>query len=226
MATPPLPERPVVRCRLIYAPETGQVAGQRVYLAYSGSAPSGADCTTLAGDVAAAWLTHLAPVTTVNWQLTEVDILDIATDSGFSGQWVGTHAGTRSGTVLPQQVATNVEFGIARRYRGGKPRMYLAPGVNSDAVTNAAWESGYITAVNSAVAAFFSEIEGLTIGSMGTLSHVNVSFYQGYDNIENPGSRAYARPKYRTTAKVDTVTGYSTKAEMSSQRRRRTSTTP
>jgi hypothetical protein len=222
----PPPASPCVRVRLIYeTPNTGE-AGSRFYLSYSGSAPSGANCVTLAGDIESAWLSHMASLTPVLWALTEVDVIDIATNSGFSGQWTGSEDGTRSGTTNATQVATNVEFGIARRYRGGKPRMFLPPGADADSSNLNEWNSTYISAVNTGIAAFMSEIEGLSVGSMGTLQHVSLSYYHGFTNHSNTSGRESAVPTYRAAALVDPILSYSCKAVMGSQRRRRTSTTP
>lgn len=229
MATVPLPASPCVRVRLVYNDGNGQLAGNRFYLSYSGSAPSGANCTTLAGDIESAWSAHIAPLCAAgNYDLTEIDVLDIASDSGASGQWTGSAASTRSGTALPIQVCTNVEFDIARRYRGGKPRMYLPGGVEADLATQATWDSTFISAVNAGVAAFIAAIEALSIGSMGTLAHVNLSYYDGYATTTPPwrGPGFKYPPKYRTEAQLDTVEGYACKAVVGSQRRRRTATSP
>jgi hypothetical protein len=226
MTVVPLPDVPCVRVRLVYETPAGNDAGNRFYLSYSGSAPTGANCATLASDVESQWATHLAPLASAAWALTEVDVLDIATNSGLSGQWTGSTDGTRSGTQLPTQVATNVEFGISRRYRGGKPRMYLPPGNSADSANDNVWGSGFISGVNTGVAAFFSGIEGLSVGSMGTLQHVNLSYYKGFTNITNSSGRERAVPTYRATALHDNVVNYSCKASMGSQKRRRTSTTP
>ncbi len=226
MTVVPLPDVPCVRVRLIYTPGAAGEAGSRFYLSYSGSAPSGANCTTLASDVASSWASHIAPVVNEAFTLTEVDVLDIATDTGLSGQWTGSNAGTRSGTPVPTQVTTNIEFDIARRYRGGKPRMFLPGGVMADISTNATWEGSFLSAVNTAVGNFIDVIEGESIGSMGTLQHVNLSYYKGFTNITNSSGRERAVPTYRATALHDNVTGYAAKAVMGSQRRRRTSTSP
>jgi len=226
MTVVPLPDVPCVRVRLVYNTQTVDAAGNRFYLSYTGSAPSGANCTTLAGDIAAQWATDLAPLTTSGYSLQEVDVLDIATNSGASGQWTGTHAGTRSGTISPVQCATNVEFGIARRYRGGKPRIFLLPGADGDMVAPNEWSTTYITLVNSDVAAFFAAVEALSVGSMGTLQHVNLSYFKGFTNITNSSGRERAVPTYRTTALHDNITGYFCKALVGSQRKRRSSTTP
>lgn len=226
MTVVPLPASPCVRVRLIYSNGAGLEAGNRFYLSYSGSAPTGANCTTLASDIATAWNTDIAPLVSGDYDLVEVDVLDIATDSGLSGQWMGSHAGSRAGTGLPNQCATNIEFGLSRRYRGGKPRIYLTGGVETDQADGSNWNSTYIDAVNAGVAAFFAAIAALSVGAMGTLAHVNLSYYSGFTNITNSSGRERAVPKYRAAALVDSVTGYFCKREISSQRRRRTSSTP
>jgi hypothetical protein len=202
------------------------MAGSRFYLSYSGSAPSGANCTTLASDIAAAWQANFPGTLPSTWALTEVDVLDIATDSGLSGQWTGSHPGTRSGTPLPSQCASNVEFGLARRYRGGKPRMYVPPGCTGDQQDAGHWESAYVALFTASVSQMMTAIEALSVGSMGTLAHVNLSYYKGFTNITNSSGRERAVPTYRSAALVDTVTGYSGKAEISSQKRRRVATSP
>lgn len=202
------------------------MAGSRFYLSYSGTAPSAADCITLATGIATAWNTDLAQLVQSEYSLTEVDVLDIATLTGHSGQWVGSHPGGDASTSTPQQVATNVEFQIGRRYRGGKPRMYLPPPGRAAYAGENRWSTAFVAQSNTQVLAFFNAVKALTVGAMGTLAHVNLSYYQGFSNVTNSSGRIHAAPKYRASALVDAVTGYKTNALMSSQRRRRTATTP
>jgi hypothetical protein len=226
VATPPLPEVPCVRVAVDYQDNSNLRSGGRFYLSYSGSAPTAGNCATLASDVASAWATNICDLFTNNWALVEVDVLDIATDSGASGQWTGTNTGTLSGTSLPSQCASNIEFGIARRYRGGKPRMYLPPGGDSQLLNASTYTSSFVTALHTGMAAAMAAIEALSIGSMGTLQHVNVSFYQGYRTRTTGGGQTTFAPKYRSpTALVDDINSYIAKATVGSQRRRRTSTT-
>lgn len=221
MTVVPLPASPCVRIRLDYTQSDNYNAGSRFYLSYSGSAPTGANCITLATDIAAAWATHIAPNVLTSFSLTEVDVLDVATDSGLSGQWNGDNPGTNGGTAVPAQVAMNVEFDIARRYRGGKPRMFLPPGAIGDTVDAGHWSTSFIDATNAAMAAFIAEIAALSVGAMGVLAHVNLSYYQGFTNVTNSSGRTRAAPKYRDAALLDTVTGYAAKAMLGSQKRRR-----
>src|SRR5208282_1521672 len=164
MTVVPLPESPCMRVRFIWNEGAEGEGGVRLYFGYSGSAPTGPNCVTLASDMAAAWASHISPIMGSNVVLNEVDVLDIATDSGASGQWSGSDAGGNSAPFLPWNVATNVEFGIGRRYRGGKPRMYLPPLTASGLADQRSWNSGSVTSVNTGVAAFFAEIVALSVG--------------------------------------------------------------
>lgn len=228
MPSPPLPDVSCVRVNMTWNEGGVGEGGQRFYLSYSGSAPSGTDCTTLASDIADAANTSLVPLTCSNVALNEVDVLDITTRSGSSGQWQGSYEGTRSGTELPVQVAVVVEFNIARRYRGGKPRMFLYAGAQSDLQTDAQWHASYTDGVSIDVGDFFAAIGALSVGSMGTLKHVNLSYYDGWNTSTPPwrGPGYKYPPKYRATALHDDVEGYAAKGRLGSQKRRRSSTTP
>lgn len=224
MTAPPLPASPCLRVRLDYTQGDGLKGGSRFYLTYAGSAPSASNCVTIAGDIAAAWNTNLAPLINEAWALTEIDVLDIATDSGASGVWTGSDSGSRSGSGFAAAVATNIEFEIARRYRGGKPRMFMPPGVITDELDSSHFNTAYVSAAQTGIVAFFTAVQAISVGAVGALSHVNLSYYKGFTNIPNSSGRERAVPTYRDTALVDSVTGYVVKALMGSQRRRRTAT--
>lgn len=103
--------------------------------------------------------------------------------------------------------------------------MFLPPSNTGNQADASHWQAGWLTDVNGYMAAFFSEIEALDIGSMGTLAHVNLSYYKGFTNITNSSGRERAVPTYRSSALLDTVTGYAAKGVIGSQKRRRTATT-
>lgn len=226
MTAPPLPASPCMRVRLLYTQTDTYLAGSRFYLSYAGTAPTGGNCTSIATAIAAAWASDLAESVNELYALTEVDVLDIASDSGLSGQWDGSNSGSGSGNPVPAQCATNVEFGISRRYRGGKPRMFLPPPDDSQQLDAGHWLVDFIDSVNTNIAAFFTAVEAIDVGAVGQLTHVNLSYYKGFTNIINSSGRERAVPTYRDTAVVDPVTGYFTKGLIGSQRRRRASTTP
>lgn len=226
MTPVPPPASPCVRVNLTYTDTVGSLLGSRFFLSYGGSDPTAANCAALASDIAGFWETDLAPVTSDNYTLTVVDVLDIATDTGASGIADVSHPGGLTSSGVPSSVCMNVEFNISRRYRGGKPRMYLPGGVFSDLEDISHWTADYVAAVNTAVAAFFAAIEADSQGPLTGMHHVNLSYYKGFTNVTNSSGRERAAPTYRAAALLDTVTGYSAKLVVGSQRRRRTSTSP
>lgn len=226
MTAPPLPPSPVLRCALDYVEADGAVAGSRFYLSYTGGSASAADLNTLAVDIGTAWNSNLAVLVQQEYTLNEVDVLDITTPTGSSGRAVVSHPGGDASSSTPQQVAVNVAFSIARRYRGGKPRMYLPPPGRAAFAGENRWSTTYVGQANTQFAAFFAALAALSVGSLGSLKHVNVSYYAGFSNITNSSGRIHAAPTYRHTPLIDVVTGYKTSAVMSSQRRRRLATTP
>lgn len=226
MTVVPLPASPCIRVRMIYNTVAAADAGNRLYFSYSGSAPTAANCVTLASDIESAWATNLKPLISNDYALVEVDVLDIATDSGAFGTWTGDVVGTRTGTPPPVQCAMNVEFNIARRYRGGKPRCFLPAGIESDLLAPNTWTESFLSAVETGFSGFITAVEALSVGAVGTLQHVNLSYYKGFTNITNSSGRERAVPTYRATALVDSITGYAVKQIIGSQKRRRTSSTP
>lgn len=226
MTVVPLPASPCMRVRLDYKNIDGSQAGSRFFISYAGSAPSAANCNTIATDIANAWNTYLAQLVSSIWTNTEVDVQDIATHTGNFGTAAVSNPGTAGSAAPPANCATNVEFDISRRYRGGKPRMFLPPTDTSHLADNAHWAAAFVTSVNTQMGLFSGAIQGISVGSVGALAMVNVSYYQGFTNITNSSGRTYAAPKYRPTALVDTITAFSCKSLIGSQRRRRASSTP
>lgn len=225
MTAPPLPASPCLKVRLDYNDAAGNEMGSRFFLSYAGASPTPGNCQTIAADIAAAWSTHLAPQVSNDFALVEVDVLDIASLTGASGQWTGQENGGDSSGIMPASVAVNIEFNISRRYRGGKPRMFL-PTPGTDALQNQrAWTAAYVTNCGTAVSAFFAAVAAISVGAVGVLAHVNLSYYTGFKNITNSSGRERAVPQYRPAALLDPVEGYAVKGTVGSQRRRRTSTT-
>ena len=225
MTTPPLPENPTMRVRLDYQNSAGQSLGSRFYLQYAGAAPSGANCIAIATAIAAAWQTNLDGHVQEDYSLNEVDVLDISSYSGLSGQWTGDYPGTDDSALLPGNAASNIEFGIARRYRGGKPRMFLPPPGQTSLSNDSKWTDTFQTNLQSGFEAFMTAVQAIDVGAVGALTHVNLSYYRGFTNHTSTSGRERAVPTYRANALADVITSYSVKAVVGSQRRRRTSTT-
>lgn len=226
MTQVPLPDTPCFRVKLDYTEADGSQGSSRFHLSYSGGPPTAGNCQAVATGIGTAWANQLAEVVGLNWSLTEVDVIDIASDTGASGTVAVNHAGSSGLNPMPAQVCTNVEYDIARRYRGGKPRMFLPPPGDAQRANDAHWTAGFITQVNTQLTAFFADIHALTGVGVSALSHINLSYYQGFTNVTNSSGRTRAAATYRKVALSDPVISYACKGVMGSQKRRRTSTSP
>jgi len=225
MASPPLPDVPCVRVGLDYS-DSASKFGSRFYLSYTGGPLSGDDCAALAATVATQWGATVASQIASAYSLVGVDVLDIATHSGLSGQDTTVHAGGNTGgSAVPVQCAINVEFGIGRRYRGGKPRMYFPPAPSTAMADPSHWVSGLVTSMNGEIGDFFTAVLAGAPAAGAPWKHVSLSFYAGSTGvIYDAGHEGRTDETYRATALHDDITGYSTKAVIGSQRRRRLAT--
>lgn len=224
MTTPPLPPVPVLQCRLDYASSVEKM-GSRFYLQYAGTPPTGAQCVTVANGIEAAWLARMQHDFASDIALKEVDVIDISSYSGASGQWTGSTAGGATPPSAPWQCSINCEFLIARRYRGGKPRMFWPAGLAADQADGSHWTTGYAAQVQADTVLFFSDILAISGAGITITHHINLGRYQGFTNVAVPGKRTKVEPNYLTPPNVDIVQGYSVKTVIGSQRRRRVAST-
>lgn len=228
MADVPLPDRPCVRCRLIWKASTNNFSGTRFYLRYTGTPPDGPTCSAFATTIASAAASAFSGHTHNSIAINEVDVLDITTTTGASGQAGSGVVGTLGNPPLPLSTAFNCEYGIAQRYRGGKPRGYFPLGDSGSLVDAAHWSETNRKTFETAVATFFDDVQTGAPTSMSTVQHTNVSFYDGINKNSPPWrGEGYAYPPaYRPVALTFDITGYFGKALLGSQKRRLTSTTP
>jgi hypothetical protein len=218
---PPLPSPgAVLRCSFSTGDDASIPAGSRVYLSYSGGAPSSGDLSTLATAVSAAWGDHIAVLVSGAESLHNVTIDDLSSDMGEEGVWEGTVAGSRTTAQLIASACAVVNHKIGRKYRGGRPRTYLRCGTVGDLEGTNEWVTGFIDDVTAGWEAFIAEILATT-GIGITLSNiVNVSYYNGNRVFTTPTGRARNIPILRETPLVDNVTSSTTATKVGSQRRR------
>lgn len=219
---PALPDVPnVLRLVIHYIVGGDTQAIDRVYVGYTGSAPSDANCATIAGDVSTAFNAHLAALMFTGSELTSVVVTDLTTPSSGQGEDTTVHAGTRSGGVLPANAAVLQNSQINRRYRGGKPRTYWPFGTDTDLSSAQVWSGSAITAFEAGLNAFWTAIAAISVGGCTLGDQVNVSYYKGFTAVVNPiTGRTRDVPNVRSSAVVDTIQALSVNAHVASQRRR------
>lgn len=220
---PALPAVPsVLRLRWLHTVGSNINLGCHQYWHYTGAAPTNADLVTLAGTMESLWATNLKPLAGTWVTLTECIAQDLTSSSAAIGTNSTTSTGTLSGSPLTAETAVLVNYVIARRYRGGKPRTYWPIGQPSNLTTAERWSGAAVTAFQTAFNAISTGLAAVTFSGGGTLnSQVNVSYYQGFTSYQNPVTNRWINaPKVRTTPVIDNITSSVVSAIPGSQRRR------
>lgn len=219
---PALPSVPgVLKCQLNFLVGSDPSALCRFFIHYSGTAPVSTDAAAFATILRTSWASQMSPFMVPPNALTSTFVEDLSSASGAIGTDSTTVVGTDAGSPTPAQSALMIGFQIARRYRGGKPKIFLPIGDSANINTNGTWKAALLALVTPAWAQFMTDVKAGGWTGAGTLTHVNVSYYQGFTVVTNPVThRARNVPTLRGAPVVDTVTGYATEATIANQRRR------
>lgn len=192
----------------------------RFFLEYAGSAPTNAELNTLCAAVAAAAAAHYLPLLSNDYTLHEVIAIDLSSSTGAEGTATVADTGGVSTEVNPAGTSAVVQFHVARRYRGGHPRIYLPAIPGTWLSSSTTWDATHLAAFLTAWNAFMTAVVALTWSGATISGQVNVSFYQGFTNVTFPSGRIRAVPKVRSTPVVDLIASTSMNPNPASQRRR------
>ena len=190
------------------------------FFKYTGSAPNATDCTSFASSIFSAMSAEngewSAAIT-----LREVIVTDLSSLTGGQGNSTGSTTGGKTEQPLSLGTAVVENFHISRRYRGGKPRVYLPWGVSSDLTDRRDWGGSFLTGVDTAITSFIAAVVGLTSGSTTISGQINISYFEGFTVVTNPTTgRARNVPKRRTTPLIDDILSHTASPRPGSQRRR------
>jgi hypothetical protein len=158
------------------------------------------------------------------WTLESVEAIDLSTSSGAGG--VSTSAplfGTGGSTAEPAQVAMLINWQIARRYRGGKPKTFLPGAGQADLASDSTWAVAAVSAANTTASQLSQSsgpIVGHTFGSITIVFMVNVSYYQGFTNVTHSNGRTDSVPKLRSSPVIDQVIKGVASTKLHTQKRR------
>jgi hypothetical protein len=195
----------------------------RVYLTYAGDPPTNADLNAFCTTAVTTWSNFLAPMAHPNVILTEMLAQDLSSDIGAIGSDAAHVLGTRSGGALPAEVVSLINFQIARRYRGGKPRIYLPYGTDGDVLNPQSWTSAFVTALTTAWSSFMSTTVASVWSGGGPMTQTSVSYYLGSTELTTgtpPYVRGHTIPTKRGTPTTYLVTSFTVNPIPASQRRR------
>lgn len=203
----------------------GASVGSRFFIQYTGGPPATPDLTTFAGLVSTEYGSNLAQYGWTPFVLTSVECTDLDTALGNVGVVAVSVAGTNADGGLALGSCTVVDFKIDRRYRGGKPRIYLPLGTVEYLSTYQKWTTGYVSDMDSSWGSFIAALLAASYTSFVPAQHVNVSYYHGYNESIPPWrGPGYKYPPMVRTGPItpDSIITHSTRQTIGSQRRRLT----
>lgn len=204
---PALPDAAgVIRC--VYSGTYGAAKWANVFhMRFPSGNPGQADMNSLATGLRNAWDTNIKSVVNTSCTLTQTSLVDLTSNTGLQAVNSTSSTGTRSsGVALPANTALVVSMKIARRYRGGHPRMYITGQSVGDTSGNTNWTGALLTLAATQFEAWRVACNALTFTSMPTLQLVNLSYY----------SNLVLRP----VPAVDVITGVAIHTRVDTQRRR------
>lgn len=227
---PPLPAQPSVLAVELKHTYSNDIDVQvKQFWQYSGTAPTNAQLSAFCTAQASNWDNQWVHVCHSDVVLTEIVATDLTSATAARGSWSGSLAGDLSGAVLGAQVCFLVGYTIARRYRGGKPRNYWPLGDAATLQDPQHWTSAFVASVSGYSAGWNTQtaLNGWTGG--GTLSQVNVSYYEGFKVVDGSTGRAHnvslvrgGPPPAGPVIAPDPITGYTYSPLLATQRRRTT----
>lgn len=215
----------VFRARILFSIGDKPDQGVRVFFRWSGSAPSAAAATTLAGDLFSTASLNLPAAMHPDNSITGVILEDLTSPTGAVGEASGTTPGTETGGPLGADTAFVASYEIPVRYRGGHPRSYWPLGTDTDVDTPQSWLGSSVTAFEAAVSGTIFGFTGVSAEGCNVGVQVAISYYEGFMAVENPLTHRYRNvPQLRVTPEVYDVASITGRSYIGSQRRRRLKT--
>lgn len=199
----------------------GVSAGMRFFIGYSGTIPTAAQLNTFATQFQGSVASHWAPMQAVNVIYNLFEVTDLSSTTGAIGSSSTSTPGTRTGSGTAANVCTLMNFHVARRYRGGKPRVYIPWGTSTDVTSPTNWTPTFISAATAAWSALISDLTVVPWSGATISGQVNVSYYEGFKAFEEPSGRYKNIPQLRPGGPVkDAITSVACNPKFGTQRRR------
>lgn len=221
---PALPNVPdVLRFEFKHTVSTDLDVLCRLFFHNAGTAPTNANCVSIATLAQDAWNSNLAAFANDDVVIALCTVTDLTSPTAGTGSHVSADAGTRGTGFLAGGTATLLNYTIGRRYRGGKPRSYWPFGVTGDLNGPNLWSTTYTGDLFTAYGAFLTALLAITTGGVDLDAQVNISYYEGFAPLQNPVTKRWrniATP--RAVPLVDDVLTFAVNGKPASQRRRNT----
>jgi hypothetical protein len=182
------------------------------YMEYTTPNPTATALNGWATSIGSAWNLYLKGLVHTTCRLTNVIVTDISSRTGNSGSGPGAVSGTKAGTQLPANVAFCATKVIARRYRGGHPRIYLPGMCVADALDQRNWTGTLVSTNQGALNSWLASLNAAAPAGLGAVHMTNVSYWFT--------PTAHLPPVLRPTPVIDPVVSFRADSRIDSQRRR------
>lgn len=221
MGTGPLPAVPkVVRVDHHFSGEADTNVQIREFFAYTGTL-STADAQTWCNNIATAMALFVVNQCVTGFTLNLTQLTDLS--SNTSPQVISTTSGvgTNGTQLMSEGTALVFRHKIARRYRGGHSRVYMAGQPANQLGANGFWTPSSLASNTTQYNTYISSATaGTNPAAIGTITHVSVSYFHLFTNVLFPSGRMHAVPTPRATPLVDLIISVQANPLPASQRRR------
>lgn len=192
----------------------------REFYQYAGTL-STADAVTWLAAIVAGMITFVTAAMNNTLTFNSSELTDLSSTSAPQVLNSSGHVGGTGFAPLAAGTALVIRKHLVRRYRGGHPRTYL-PGMSQPFLTTPTqWDPTELGVVVAAYQAYITAATTTPGGTaIGAITHVNVSYYEGFTNHTYPSGRIKAIPTPRVTPLVDLIVNTSGNPHPATQRRR------
>jgi hypothetical protein len=192
----------------------------RFFKQYTGTAPAAADLTTLAAAERGLFNGNLAQLLATGLHSPSVTITDLSSPTSPVVTDSTNEPGSRGSGALPADICLLDSLQIARRYRGGHPRIYWPFGVQNDLADVQTWSDAFLAEAGGELSDYNGGIEAAVWAGGVSLIPVNVSYYEFFTVHTGTTGRARNISTPRAVPLVDRVTVGLLRKGLASQRRR------
>ena len=210
----------VIKFRFIHHIGSDVDVGTHLYL-HTTQVPTQAQMASVVDAAHTAYGTSCAALLHNLGSLEEVNCMDLSDPAGAFAANATPIAGTRAGSPPPANATALMTFPVARRYRGGKPRLYWPFGAQADIATPQTWTTAFTGACHTGVNGLYSAIVNNVNSWAPGAVMCNVSYYEGGEWKQDHLGNYHRIPTPRATPKVDDASGdFAFQVTFGSQRRR------
>lgn len=151
------------------------------HFSYTGAPPSYAQLESMAVAAFAGFVEAFSPLMPPSMSITSCTVTDLSSDMANEAEDVDLAPGTSTADKLPGNVCVLVSKPVARRYRGGHFRTYLACGTDENLQDQANWNEAFVGTVTDAYTSWVEAVVGSGTGGFVVTGEIGISYYQGVD---------------------------------------------